>query len=70
LHTPASEHGSDVDNLMNITWVLIFIVQAITQVLLHYFAFKYRGKQGQKSIYFDNKVRGNLSLILPLFWLG
>ena len=36
LHTPASEHGSDVDTLMNITWVLIFIVQAITQVLLHF----------------------------------
>ena len=31
LHTPASEHGAEVDNLMNITWVLIFIVQAITQ---------------------------------------
>jgi cytochrome c oxidase subunit 2 len=26
-HTPASEHGSDVDNLMNITWI-DFIVQA------------------------------------------
>jgi cytochrome c oxidase subunit 2 len=26
LFTPASEHGSDVDNLMNITWILIFIV--------------------------------------------
>jgi cytochrome c oxidase subunit 2 len=38
-------HGAEVDNLMNITWVLIFIVQAITQVLLHYFAFKYRGKR-------------------------
>jgi cytochrome c oxidase subunit 2 len=38
LHTPASAHGGQVDNLMN-TWVLIFIVQAITQVLLHYFAF-------------------------------
>ena len=26
LHTPASEHGLLVDNLMNITWVLIFVV--------------------------------------------
>jgi hypothetical protein len=26
LHTPASAHGA-VDNLMNITWILIFIVQ-------------------------------------------
>ena len=34
LHTPASEHGGLVDNLMNITWVLIFTVQVITQGLL------------------------------------
>jgi cytochrome c oxidase subunit 2 len=45
LHTPASAHGAEVDNLMNITWILIFIVQAITQVLLYYFAFKYRGEK-------------------------
>ena len=58
LHTPASEHGALVDNLMNITWVLIFTVQAITQVLLHYFAFKYRGKKGQVALYFadNNKL--------------
>ena len=58
LHTPASEHGALVDNLMNITWVLIFTVQAITQVLLHYFAFKYRGKKDQKALYFadNNKL--------------
>jgi cytochrome c oxidase subunit 2 len=44
---PASAHGAEVDNLMNITWILIFIVQAITQVLLYYFAFfKYRRKIG------------------------
>jgi cytochrome c oxidase subunit 2 len=40
LHTPASEHGLLVDNLMNITWVLIFTVQVITQGLLHWFSFK------------------------------
>ena len=58
LHTPASEHGGLVDNLMNITWVLIFTVQAITQVLLHYFAFKYRGKKDGKAVYFadNNKL--------------
>jgi cytochrome c oxidase subunit 2 len=54
LHTPASAHGAEVDNLMNITWVLI-IVQAITQVLLHYFAFKYRGKKDQKRFILHNK---------------
>ena len=58
LHTPASEHGDLVDNLMNITWILIFVVQAITQVLLHYFAFKYRGKKDGKALYFadNNKL--------------
>ena len=56
LHTPASEHGSDIDNLMNITWILIFAVQAITQVLLHYFAFKYRGKKGQKALFFSDST--------------
>jgi cytochrome c oxidase subunit 2 len=35
---------------MNITWILIFIVQAITQVLLYYFAFKYRGKDERRYI--------------------
>ena len=40
LHTPASEHGLEIDRLMDITWILIFVVQAITQALLYYFAFK------------------------------
>ncbi len=55
LGTPASAHGGLVDNLMNITWVLLFIVQTITQFLLHYFAFKYRGNKDRKALYFaDN----------------
>ena len=64
LHTPASAHGSDIDNLMNVTWVLIFIVQAVTQVLLHYFAFKYRGKQGQKAMFFSDSTK------LEVIWSG
>jgi cytochrome c oxidase subunit 2 len=54
----ASEHGPLIDNLMIITMVLIFIVQTITQALLHYFAFKYRGKEGQKALYYadNNKL--------------
>ena len=55
LHTPASAHGGQLDNLMNITWVLIFIVQTITQALLYWFSFKYRGRHDQKALYFaDN----------------
>jgi len=54
LHTPASEHGGMIDNLMNITWVVIFFVQAFTQVLVHYFAFKYRGSKDKKALYFSD----------------
>ncbi|MBN8643278.1 MAG: cytochrome c oxidase subunit II [Flavobacteriales bacterium] len=58
LDNSASEHGPMVDNLMVISLVLIFIVQTITQALLHYFAFKYRGKEGQKAFYYadNNKL--------------
>lgn len=61
----ASEHGPQVDNLMVISLVLIFIVQTITQALLHYFAFKYRGKQGQQALYFSdsNKLEFIWSII-------
>jgi cytochrome c oxidase subunit II len=54
LHTPASEHGGMVDSLMNITWIVIFIVQAFTQVLVHYFSFKYRGSKDKKALYFSD----------------
>lgn len=58
LSDSASEHGPLVDNLMIISLVLIFVVQTITQALLHYFAYKYRGKEGQKALYFadNNKL--------------
>jgi cytochrome c oxidase subunit 2 len=64
LHTPASKHGGTVDNLMNITWILIFTVQAITQVLVHYFSFKYRGKKGQKALYLADNNK------LEVIWSG
>lgn len=64
LHTPASKHGESVDSLMNITWVVIFIVQAITQVLVHYFSFKYRGVQGQKAVFIADNNK------LELIWSG
>jgi len=72
LHTPAAEHGATVDNLMNITWILIFTVQAITQVLLHYFAFKYRGKKDQKALYFadNNKLEAVWSVIPAVVLAG
>ena len=61
----ASEHGPEHDKLMVITMALIFFVQTITQALLHYFAFKYRGRQGQKALYFadSNKLEFIWSVI-------
>jgi cytochrome c oxidase subunit 2 len=72
LHTPASAHGPLIDNLMNATWIVIFIVQAITQVLLHYFAFKYRGKKENKALYFadNNKLEAIWSVIPAIVLAG
>jgi len=65
LHTPASEHGVLVDSLMNITWVLIFTVQAITQGLLYWFSFKYKGNKNNKALFFadSNKLEAIWSII-------
>ena len=61
-----------VDFLMNVSWVLLFIVQAITQVLLHYFSFKYRGKKDQKALYFadNNKLEAIWSIIPAVVLAG
>ena len=64
LHTPASEHGGTIDSLMNVTWIVIFAVQAVTQVLLHYFAFKYRGNKNQKALFFSDSTK------LEVIWSG
>ncbi|WP_330442615.1 cytochrome c oxidase subunit II [Flavobacterium sp. C4GT6] len=71
LGTPASEHGPQYDNLMTISLVLIFIVQTITQFLLHYFAFKYRGKKGQVAFYYaDNDKLEFVWTIIPVIVLA
>ncbi len=62
----ASEHGVQIDNLMIITMVLIFIVQTITQFVLHYFAFKYRGEKGKKALFYaDNNTLEFIWTIIP-----
>lgn len=71
LDNSASEHGTDVDNLMWISLIIIFIVQTITQALLHYFAFKYRGKQGREVVYFaDNNKLEFIWTIIPVITLA
>jgi cytochrome c oxidase subunit 2 len=71
LATPASEHGVAYDNLMDISFLLIFFVQFITQFLLHFFAYKYRGMEGQKALYFaDNNKLEAIWTIIPVIVLS
>ena len=48
----ASAEGVHIDRLFKITMTLIFIVQFITQFLIYYFTFKYRGIKGRKAKFF------------------
>jgi cytochrome c oxidase subunit 2 len=67
----ASEHGTEVDNLMIISMVIIFIVQTITQFLLHYFAFKYKGEKGKKALFYaDNNTLEAVWTIIPVIVLA
>ncbi|QXP80169.1 MULTISPECIES: cytochrome c oxidase subunit II [Winogradskyella] len=71
LSNAASEHGSKVDNLMIISLVVIFIVQTITQFLLHYFAFKYKGEKGKKAFFYaDNNTLEFIWTIIPVIVLA
>lgn len=67
----ASEHGPTIDNLMIISMVIIFIVQTITQFLLHYFAYKYKGEKGKKALFFaDNNKLEFIWTIIPVVVLA
>jgi cytochrome c oxidase subunit 2 len=67
----ASRHGVQLDNLMWISMLLIFFVQTITQALLHFFAFKYRGKKNQKALYFaDNDKLEFIWSVIPAIVLA
>ncbi|MFP4844186.1 cytochrome c oxidase subunit II [Winogradskyella sp. PE311] len=67
----ASEHGPEIDSLMIITMIVIFIVQTVTQYLLHYFAFKYRGEKGKKALFYaDNNTLEAIWTIIPVIVLA
>src|SRR5210317_1590313 len=71
INNAASEHGADVDNLMVISLVIIFIVQILTQFLLHFFAFKYRGEKGREALFFaDNDKLDMIWTIIPVITLA
>ncbi|WP_242121075.1 cytochrome c oxidase subunit II [Aestuariivivens sediminicola] len=71
LSNSASEHGPTIDNLMIVSLVIIFIVQTVTQYLLHYFAFKYKGEKGKKALFFaDNNKLEAIWTIIPVIVLA
>lgn len=63
LPSPASEEGSMIVPLFNTTFIVTACAFFLTQVLLFFFAFFYRTKQGRKVRF----LKGNFKL--ELFWI-
>ena len=56
-HVAASEHGVPLDNLFNVTVFFTALVFFITQILLFYFAYRYRARIGHKARYLPHNNR-------------
>lgn len=71
LPAAASEHGAEFDSLLLISLAVIMFVQVITQGLLHYFAFKYKGRKGRKALFYaDNDKLEFIWTIIPVIVLA
>ncbi len=57
-HQAASEHGGTLDSLFSITLFFTGLVFVITQILLFYYAYRYRAQKGTKASFIahDNKL--------------
>ncbi len=67
----ASVHGENYDSLLWFSFSVIFFVQTITQALLHYFAFKYRGNKKRKALFFaDSNFLEGVWTIIPTIALA
>lgn len=53
----ASIEGERIENLYIVTMLLILFVQAITQFILFFFAFKYRGIKGRKALFYADSSK-------------
>ena len=71
LPVAASEHGSNFDSLMWGTFALIFFVQTVTQALVHYFSYKYRGEKTKKAFFYaDNDRLEAIWTFIPMVTLA
>ncbi|MFT5750839.1 MAG: cytochrome c oxidase subunit 2 [Flavobacteriales bacterium] len=67
----SSAHGGAYDTLLFISFALIMVVQVITQALLHYFAYKYQGKKGNRALFYaDNDKLEFIWTIIPVIVLA
>lgn len=71
LPVSASEHGVETDQLMLVTMILIFVVGILTQWLLHYFSFVYRGSKEKKALFYaENHKLEFIWTIIPVIVLA
>ena len=71
LPVSASVHGLETDQLFLITMVLIFVTGIITEWLLFYYAFKYRGSKDKKAyFYVENHKLEFVWTIIPVIVLA
>lgn len=71
LPAASSEHGMEYDTLMWISLAVIMFVQVITQGLLHWFSYIYKGRKGQKALFFaDNDKLEFIWTIIPVIVLA
>lgn len=61
-HTAASEHGTKLDDLFNVTLFFTAIVFVLTHIALFYFAYKYHGRKGLKASFLAHNNT------LEIFW--
>ncbi len=62
--TAASEHGSKIDSMFNVTAFFTIIVFALCHIALFYFAYKFRYRPGRKAMFLPHNDR------LEMIWTG
>ncbi len=63
-HKSASEHGGQIDGLFNTTLFFTGIVFIVTHIALFWFAYKYRRRKGNKSVFLSHNNT------LEMVWTG
>ena len=67
----SSAHGGKYDTLMFISIAVIMFVQIITQFLLHFFSYKYKGEKGKRALFYaDNDKLEFIWTIIPVIVLA